>query len=91
MEINITKEKENPLIMRKEIEGEAIHSSEATPSKEEIITYLSTKYHVNKDQIEFIYIVSRKGQGVAKFVANIYNKPIKKEEENKEGEEDGKA
>ena len=91
MDININKEKENLLIMRKEVEGEAIHSSKPTPTKEEIITYLSTKYHVNSNQIDLIYVISKKGQSTAKFVANIYNKPIKRKEEDKGGEENGQA
>jgi len=68
--INITKELDNPLFNRKEIELEL--ASEITPSRLEVQEALSKKFSTLKDTIRVKQILGQFGSKTFKIVASIY-------------------
>jgi len=68
--IKVTKEIENPLFKRKEIQLEV--SAEITPSKTEVDKLLSEKYSSNPDKIRIKRITGNFGSKRFKIEANLY-------------------
>ncbi len=83
-EIKIVEEKENVIFDRKEVKGE-IYSSKGTPSKNYVMSYLSSKYKQPHENIDLKYVINRPRRRVSVFFALIYSKPIKTQQ--REGEE----
>ncbi len=75
-EVRIVEEKENVIFDRKEVKGE-IYSSKGTPSKNYVMSYLSSKYKQPHENIDLKYVVNRPRRRVSEFFALVYSKPIK--------------
>lgn len=78
MELNILKQKENPLFNRKEII--ATVESRIAPSRESILKLLEKKFSVQEEAIKIKSILGRFGSYQFKITANIYSS---KEDKNK--------
>lgn len=88
MELKIKEEKENPFFERKELEIELKHTGAATPSKQEIVKELATKYSAPEDHILIDYIFTKKGISESIVKVKIYKKKPKiKEKKVKEKKE----
>lgn len=68
--VKVTKEIENPLFKRKEIE--LVLTSDVTPSKNEVDKLLSEKYSAKPDQIRIKKISGKFGSKTFTVTANIY-------------------
>jgi len=74
MELKIKEEKENPFFERKELEIELKHSGDATPSKQELIKELASKYSAPEENILVDYIFTKKGISESIVKVKIYKK-----------------
>ena len=70
MELEITKEKENPLFGRKEIKGSV--EAEITPSREEIKNLISQKFSTEPEKISLQGIYGKFGSKEFIINANIF-------------------
>lgn len=77
MELKIKEEKENPFFERKELEIELKHSGSATPSKQEIVKELASKYSAPEENILIDYIFTKKGISESIVKVKIYKKKPK--------------
>lgn len=84
--IKINQETENPLLNRKEIEGEL--TSEITPSYKEIRKILSEKFSTPVEQIKVNNIKGRFGSHNFKINANIYSSKEALEETEKKSKKE---
>ncbi|ADP77239.1 Ribosomal protein S24e [Methanothermus fervidus DSM 2088] len=73
MEINITEEKRNELLKRKEIKFECLHSGEPTPKRVDVRDKLSSILDVNKELIVIDTLEPRYGEGRCVGYAKIYD------------------
>lgn len=93
MELNITKEDQNPLFPRKEIQGTI--SAEAIPSKVEVMKALSEKYKVPVKAIRVLDIQGKFGTKEFPLRANVYATPEERDKlevmSKKESESESKA
>ncbi|MBM3228612.1 hypothetical protein FJZ20_01890 [Candidatus Pacearchaeota archaeon] len=93
MELKINEERENPLFDRKEVSG--IVSSEKTPSRNEILQILSSKYSIPAENIKIKKITGKFGKKLFLIEANIYSSKQRKDEielkKKKEKEAESKA
>jgi small subunit ribosomal protein S24e len=65
MEIEVSEEKQNPLLNRKELKLQIKHAGVPTPSKAELTKELVSKYSVDENQVHIDYIFSIKGVGMS--------------------------
>ncbi len=63
MEMTIVEEKENQFFNRKELKVRFKHVGMRTPSKEEVVKEVASKFSVDEDQVVVDYIFSVKGIG----------------------------
>ena len=73
MEIEITEEKENRLLKRREIRFLVSHENEATPKRENVITQLMQEAGVTKERIVIDHIRAEFGIPQSKGYAKIYD------------------
>ena len=69
MELEVLEEKENPFFGRKELKIELKHASAPTPSKQELIKELASRYSLPEENIVVDYIFGRKG--LASSIAKV--------------------
>lgn len=81
MELKITEERENIFFQRKELKLELEHTKEATPTKAGLAEELAKKYNVDPACVVVDYIFTKKGLAMSVAKAKIFNKPVKKPEE----------
>ena len=84
MDIVIAEEKDNPFFKRKDLKIRIKHLASSTPSKNDIVKELATKYSVDALQVQIDYIFSQKGLGDSFVKCKILNekpKEVKKPEE----------
>ncbi|MEZ0290135.1 MAG: 30S ribosomal protein S24e [Sulfolobales archaeon] len=68
----ITREKDNEVLKRLEIEARIEHVGQGTPSREFVKDALSKIYSVNKDLIVIRRIDTSYGRGSSRVIARIY-------------------
>lgn len=98
MKIDITKEKENPLLKRKEISVKIDHPEEATPSKAALQQLVAKQLNVEIEKTDVRYIFSGTGTASSRAAVFLWNekkvedlskiKKEKKTEEKKETKKD---
>ncbi len=71
MELNITTQKENPLLNRKELHGELTFQG-ATPSNKQLLEELAKKLGVGQEVVAIRHIFGEFGGSKAKFEAYAY-------------------
>jgi small subunit ribosomal protein S24e len=71
MELNITTQKENPLLHRKELHGELTFQG-ATPSNKQLQEELAKKLNVGQEVLAIRHIFGAFGGAKAKFEAYAY-------------------
>ncbi|MGM5482108.1 MAG: 30S ribosomal protein S24e [Nanobdellota archaeon] len=71
MEIEITKEKETPLLSRKRITAWA-HHEKATPSRKEVLSQLAKKAKTKPELVIIKHIYTRFGETNMKIIAHVY-------------------
>lgn len=81
MKVNVSQEKENPFLNRRELKGKIGHLGEATPSREQVEEFLSQKLKVDKKNVDVNKIFTQKGKQESIFLANI--KGLKKKAKKK--------
>ncbi len=86
MEMKIIEEKENPFFKRKEIKVELNHASSATPSKQELMKEIASKFSAAEDCIVIDYILSKKGKNEAVAKVKVYSEPVAKKVEKVEAQ-----
>jgi len=77
MELEVKEEKENPLLERKELKVEIKHTGASTPTKQDLIKQLASKYSVPEDQIFIDYIFTKKGISESFAKVKIYKEKPK--------------
>jgi len=93
MKVNVTDEKQNPHMKRKELILTIEHGSEATPSKANVEDALAKQISVEKDRIEIVDIISETGMAKSTSKILIWDEPRPKEvkEEQKKDEKPATA
>ncbi len=87
MEIDISSEKDNPFLKRKELEINIKHDGSPTPSKSEIVKSIAERYSVPETHVMLNYVLTSKGTNITIGKIKIYQKPVveaKPKEEKKE-------
>ncbi|MDI6798412.1 MAG: hypothetical protein QMD12_00200 [Candidatus Aenigmarchaeota archaeon] len=69
MEIEIKEEKDNPFLGRKELRLELKHDRAATPSKQQLIKELASRYSVPEERVLIDFIFTKKG--VSESIAKV--------------------
>lgn len=73
MKINITSEKENPLLKRREVNFEAIHKQAgSTPTRQEVRKALAGVLNVAPEMVFLKKLETKTGTQLADGLANIY-------------------
>jgi ribosomal protein S24E len=72
MKLEITEEKQNIFLKRKEYMIFISHENEATPSKQRLLDELSKFLNVEKEKIDIKYIMSKKG--ISQSIAKVWVK-----------------
>ncbi|NOR85429.1 hypothetical protein GQ473_04875 [archaeon] len=79
MKIDVTTDRKNPLMERRDIELFLAHEG-FTPSKKELMTAIATKLKVKETQVVVNHVYQSTGRLDAKILAKVYDKPVREEE-----------
>ncbi len=77
MDMEITREKENVYLGRKELEFSIRHEGGSTPAKASIVKELAAKYSAPEENIIINYVLTKKGTMTAVVRAKIYKEKPK--------------
>ena len=75
MEINISSETDNRVLLRKEYEAVVTHTNEATPKRIDVKEKIAALTNSDPERTVVVNIVSEYGIGRSKLVARIYDTP----------------
>ena len=75
MDIEISTEFDNRLLLRKELDGIVQHPMEPTPTREAVRSRLAALHNVEKERVIVIGLHSRFGIGETHLTARIYDTP----------------
>jgi len=77
MRIEIMKDRNNPLLDRREIEFRIMHNGEGTPSRADVCKELAKRLNIEEDKIFIPHIKTETGRGVTRGFALIFMNGIK--------------
>ncbi|MEX2721688.1 MAG: 30S ribosomal protein S24e [Candidatus Wukongarchaeota archaeon] len=75
MEIEVIKDKKNPLLYRQEISFIIHHAEEATPSRYDVRKKIAAKFNTDIERTYIRSILSEYGSATSKGEASIYDTP----------------
>lgn len=80
IEVNIVEKKENPFLERTDLKVLVKHSSQPTPTREEIIKQISGKLKADASKVVIDYIFTETGKSESKVKAKVYKgkPPVRK-------------
>lgn len=79
MEMDVTIDRKNPLMERRDVELFLAHEG-LTPSKKELTSAIATKLKVKETQVVVNHVYQSTGRLDAKILAKVYDKPVREEE-----------
>lgn len=88
MELSITTEKQNPLLNRDKYELEIDHTSETTPSTDDVRTSFATEGDFDLDTVMINSIQTSYGKGSSKVFATVWDEPVRDASEEQEETEE---
>lgn len=83
MEMDVTIDRKNPLMERRDVELFLAHEG-LTPSKKELTSAIATKLKVKETQVVVNHVYQSTGRLDAKILAKVYDKPVREEEKKEE-------
>ena len=83
MEMDVTIDRKNPLMERRDVELFLAHEG-LTPSKKELVSAIATKLKVKETQVVVNHVYQSTGRLDAKVLAKVYDKPTREEEKKEE-------
>ena len=75
MDLKIIEEHHNPLLNRKEINGEILHLSDSTPNREAVRARAAALLNADLDRVILVSIKSEFGRGVSRVKLHVYQNP----------------
>ena len=75
MEISISSEKDNRILLRKEYEGDIIHTNESTPKRNDVRDKVAALTNSDANRTVIVKIYSEFGMGKSKLTFRIYDTP----------------
>ena len=75
MKIEITKEKENPVMKRKEVTIHIIHDKEPTPNRAAVQKIISKEIKQDPVHVDIRQLISRKGMGRSDAKVFVWKEP----------------